>query len=205
MKIQVLEKNDMEIKFVLENSNPQFANALRRIMMSETPILAVEEVDFTQNDSVLYNEIIAHRLALIPLVFESNKFHFKDEKHEGDKSCQFCEVVFAINKKGPGIVYAKDMKSSNPDVKPMFDETPIIELFEDEKLKLEAVARLGLGKQHAKFKAAIASYKYLDDSGEKFEFNVESVSGLGVEEIVMKSIEILKQKLKEFDKQLKKI
>jgi DNA-directed RNA polymerase subunit D len=165
----------------------------------------VEEVDFTNNDSILYNEVIAHRLALIPLVFEADKFHFKEEKHEGEKSCQFCEVVFSISKKAPGMIYAKDMKSSNPDVKPLFPDTPIIELFGEEKLKLEATARLGYGKQHAKFKAAVTNYRYLDDSGTKFEFNVESVSGLNAEEIVMSSIEILKQKLKEFDKQLKKI
>jgi len=205
MKVQVLEKSEREMKFVLEDSNPQFANALRRIMMSEIPILAVEEVDFTNNDSILYNEIIAHRLALIPLVFESDKFHFKEEKHEGEKSCQFCEVVLAVNKKTPGMIYAKDIKFSNPDVKPLFLETPIVELFNEEKLKLEATARLGLGRQHAKFKAAVANYKYLDDSGAKFEFNVESISGLTAEEIVLKSVEILKQKLKEFDKQLKKI
>ncbi len=205
MKVQVLEKSEREMKFVLEDSNPQFANALRRIMMGEIPILAVEEVDFSANDSVLYNEIIAHRLALIPLVFEVDKFHFKGEQHEGEKSCQFCEVVFSVNKKAPGIVYSKDMKSSNPDVKPLFDDIPIVELFRDEKLKFDATARLGLGRQHAKFKAAIASYRYLDDSGSKFEFYVESASGLNSEEIVIKSIEILKQKLKELDKQIKKI
>ena len=205
MKVQVLEKSDREMKFVLEDSNPQFANALRRIMLGEIPILAVEEVDFSQNDSVLYNEIIAHRLALIPLVFEVDKFHFREEQHEGEKSCQFCEVVFSISKKAPGMIYSKDMKSSNPDVKPLFDETPIVELFGEEKLKLEATARLGYGRHHAKFQAAIASYKYLDDSGSKFEFYVESVSGMNAEEIVMKSIEVLKQKLKELDKQIKKI
>ena len=204
MKINIIRRNEREMEFVLEDSNPQFANALRRTMMGEIPILAVEEVDFSQNESVLYNEIIAHRLALIPLVFDAGKFHLKEEQHEGDKSCQFCEVVFSINKKAPGVVYSKDMKSSNPDVKPAFDEIPIVELFDEQKLKLEATARLGLGRLHAKFKAAVATYKYLDDSGTKFQFYVESVSGLDVETIVMKSIEGLKHKLKEFDKQLKK-
>ena len=205
MKVNILRRNEREMEFVLEDSNPQFANALRRIMMTEIPVLAIEEVDFTQNDSVLYNEIISHRLALIPLVFDLGKFHFKEEQHEGNRTCQNCEVVFSISKKAPGVVFAKDMKSSNPDVKPLFDEIPIVELFDEQKLKLEATARLGFGRNHAKFKAAVATYKYLDDSGTKFQFYVESVSGLDVETIVMKSIEILKQKLKEFDKQLKKV
>ena len=158
MKVNVLRRDEREMEFVLEDSNPTFANALRRIMISEIPVLAVEEVDFTQNDSVLYNEIIAHRLALLPLVFEADKFHFKEEQHDGNRSCQFCEVVFSINKKAPGIVSAKNMKPSNPDVKPLFDETPIVELFDEQKLKLEAIARLGFGKNHAKFKAEYIAF-----------------------------------------------
>lgn len=160
MKIKILNQTDREIRFLLEDSNPQFANALRRIMISEVPILAIQTVDFTTNDSVLYNEVIAHRLGMIPLVFNYKDFHFRD-KHDEGKTCSNCEVAFAINKKGPGMVYSKDMKSSNPDVKPLFDNIPIIELFDDQKLKLEAYAYLGFGKDHARHQGAIASYKYL--------------------------------------------
>jgi len=259
LKIQILNKTDTEIKFLLEDSNPQFANALRRIMISEIPILAIKSVDFSSNDSVLYNEIIAHRLGLIPLVFNPKDFHFMEE-HEDGKTCSMCEVVFAINKKGSGMVYSKDMKSSNPDVKPLYDDIPIVELFEDQKLKLEASASLGLGKDHARHQAAIAHYRYyptakltgkinnpqevmkscpknalkiednkvsvtldcdlsqecvkaakpegvLEIKGDstKFIFNVESVSGLKPEDIVFESIDVLKEKVKEFDKALGQI
>ena len=81
MKVKILSKDDRKVKFLLEDSNPQFANALRRIMISEVPVLAIQTVDFTANDSVLYNEMIAQRLGLVPLVFNSKDFHFKD-KHE---------------------------------------------------------------------------------------------------------------------------
>jgi len=205
MKVQITSKTDTEIEFILEDSNPQFANALRRIMISEIPVLAIEDVDFYHNDSVLYNEVIASRLALIPLVFDPDKFHFPREKHDEGKFCSMCEVVFVINKKGPGMIYAKDMKSSNEDVKPLYPDTPIVELFNDQKLKLEAYAHLGLGKDHAKFQAANASYKYVNNDKTKFNFKVESISGLKPEEIVTKAVEILKEKVKEFDKQFKKI
>jgi DNA-directed RNA polymerase subunit D len=159
LKISVLNKNDNEIKFLMENSNPQFANTLRRIIISEIPILAIDSVDFSVNDSIFYNEVISHRLGLIPLVFDPKKFHFKDE-HEDGKTCSMCEVVFVINKKGPAMVYSKDMKSSDPDVKPLHDEVPIIELFDDQNLKLEASASLGLAKNHARYQSAIAFYRY---------------------------------------------
>ena len=257
MKIQILNKTDTEIQFLLEDSNPQFANALRRIMISEVPVLAIDTVDFSINDSILYNEIIAHRIGLIPLVFDPKKFHFKEE-HEDGKTCSLCEVVFAINKKGPGMVYSKDMKSSNPDVKPLYDDIPIVELFNDQKLKLEASAYLGFGKNHAKYQAANAFYRYLatakligkinsqdilkacpkhalklegdkisvslecdlckeciktlgkdvleiGEDSTKFIFNVESVSGLKAEDIVLQAVDVLKNKMKDFEKEVRKL
>lgn len=259
MKIKILEKSDTEMKFLLEDSNSQFANALRRIMMSEIPILAIDSVDFSINESVLYSEIIAHRLGLISLVFNPKDFHFKDE-HEDGKTCSMCEVVFVINKKGPGMVYSKDMKSSNPDVKPLYDNIPIVELFDDQKLKLEASASLGLGLNHARYQVSSAFYTYypiakvngkitnpeevikscskgaikIEDNkvtvsldcdickecvkvakpkgsleinydNTKFIFNVESVSNLKPEEIVLQAVDILRKKVKDFGKEVGKL
>jgi DNA-directed RNA polymerase subunit D len=259
LKIKILEKTDKEIKFLLEDSNPQFANALRRIMTVEIPILAIDSVDFSVNESVLYNEVIAHRMGLIPLIFDPKDFHFKEE-HEDGKTDSECEVIFAINKKGPVMVYSKDMKSSNPDVKPLYDNIPIVELFDDQKLKLEASASLGLGLKHARYQAAIAFYRYypivkvngkitnpgevvkacpkdsikiqdnkvsvnpscdlcneclkfvkpegaLDITGDntKFIFSVETISGLKADEIILSADDILKEKIKDFGKEVGKI
>ncbi len=205
MKIQILEKNDKEIKFVLEESNPQFANALRRIMLSEIPIMAVDTIDFHSNDSVLYNEVIAHRLGLIPLVFNPKDFNLREECTCGGKGCSLCQVVFALDKKGPSMVYSKDLKSSNKEVKPLYDNIPIVELFEGQKLKLEAYAILGFAKKYAKWQAAKASYNYDSKNGSKFTFVVESISGLSPEQIVLIASDVLKSKAKEFEKEIAKL
>lgn len=254
LKIKILEKNDNEIKFIL-NANPQFANALRRIMMKEIPVLAIDTVDFYYNDSILFNENIAQRLGLIPLTFDPKIMNLPDECKCKNKGCSLCQVVLVLDKKVPGMIYAKDFKSTDKSVQPVFLETPIIELFKNQKLKLEATAILGKGIDHAKWQAAIAHYNYypvLEKSpiknleayvnicpvnalkiekgklilnekcnlcGEcfklgdikikgdenKFIFNVETVSGLKPEEIILKSIEILETKTKEFEKEIKKI
>jgi DNA-directed RNA polymerase subunit D len=259
LKIRILNKSETEIKFLMEDSNPQFANALRRIMLTEIPIMAIESVDFSENDSVLYNEVIAHRLGLVPLVFDKEKFHFKSD-HEDGKTDSLCEVVLVINKKGPGMVYSKDLKSSDPDVKPLYDNIPIVELFDDQKLKLDASASLGLAKDHVRYQSAIAHYRYfpvvvlkgklsnpeevmkacpknaLKIDGEKvsvdldcdlcaecvkvakpkgaleitgdptrFIFSLETISGLKPEEIVLSAIDILREKAKDFGKEVRKL
>ena len=159
MKIKVLSKTDREIKIVVEGANLQFANALRRIAMGEIPVLAIESADFHSNDSVLYDEVLAHRLGSLPLKFNPKALNLRaDCKCEG-KGCANCQVVMVLDKKGPGMVYARDIKSADPEVAtPLYPDTPIVELFEGQKLKLEATATLGFGKDHAKWSASRAWY-----------------------------------------------
>lgn len=160
MKVKVLKKKGDVLTFLLEDSTPAFANALRRIMISEVPSLSIEWVDFTDNSSVVFDEIIAHRLGLIPLKFDPGKFNTPDECRCGGKGCSLCQVVFALEKTGPGTAYSGDMKSSNRSIKPVDPRFPIAELLKGHNLRFEAIARLGLGKKHAKWQAANASYQY---------------------------------------------
>jgi DNA-directed RNA polymerase subunit D len=160
MDVKVLERNEREVKFLVEGINPQFANALRRIMISEVPVLAIESVDFYENSSALFDEVIAHRLGLIPLKFDPKAFVLPEECSCEGKGCASCQVILVLDKKGPCMVKASDLKCSDENVKPLYEEMPIIELFEGQRLKLEAVAVLGLGKNHAKWQAAKAFYRY---------------------------------------------
>ncbi|MEM5814831.1 MAG: DNA-directed RNA polymerase subunit D [Candidatus Aenigmatarchaeota archaeon] len=161
MKIKILSKDERKIKFVLEDATPQFANALRRIMMSEVPVLAVDTVTFYNNDSALYDEVMAHRFAMVPLWFDTKAFKRQDECDCEGKGCSNCQIVFVVDKKGPVTILSKDMKSADAAVaKPVFDDVPIAELFEDQRLKAEATAKLGLGKDHAKWQASRVWYSY---------------------------------------------
>lgn len=260
MKIEILNKTDSEMIFLLENVKPSFASALRRIMIGEIPTMAIEWVDFKKNDSVLNDEIIANRLGQIPLTFDKTGYNnIKECKCKG-KGCSRCQVKLTLKKKGPSMVYSGDLKSTAKDVRPLFDNIPIVELFENQELQFEATAQLGIGKEHVKWQGAVVGYKnkpkitigknveprseYVESCPmgilkvesnkliisdplkcslclqcaevtdnkisvgaveDSFVFNVESVCGLTIEDVVLTAGEILEKKVDEFRKKIKKL
>ena len=202
MKIQIISKTPEEIKFSVEGIKPGLANALRRIMISEIPTMAIEWVDFKKNDSALYDEIIAHRLGLIPLTYDKRAYKSPEECKDADVKESRCYAKLKLKKKGPCVVYSGDLKSDDPSVKPRYDKIPIVELFEGEELELLAYARLGKGKEHAKWQGAVVGYHM---EGDKAIFDVETACGLDAEEVVKLAIEELERKLKDFSKSVSKI
>lgn len=57
----------LECVFSLVGLDASLANAFRRILLAEIPMLAVEDVFVQQNTSVVQDEVLAHRLGLVPL------------------------------------------------------------------------------------------------------------------------------------------
>ena len=75
MEIAFSRLDERVAKFTLSGVSTSFANIFRRAMMSEVPTLAIENVRIYDNTSVLFDEMLAHRLGLIPLlVVTSNGF-----------------------------------------------------------------------------------------------------------------------------------
>lgn len=202
MKIDILQKNDFEMKFSVEGVKNSFASALRRIMISEVPTMAIEWVDFKKNDSALNDEIIANRMGLIPLTFDKDAYKLTAECNCEGKGCSNCQVKLVLKKVGPGVVYSGDLKSTAKDVKPVHAKIPITELFEGQDIQFEATAQLGTGREHAKWQGAVVGYK--QDNG-SFIFNAESVSGRPVDEIVIEAAKIIENKFGEFSKAVKKL
>jgi DNA-directed RNA polymerase subunit D len=160
LKVKVLSRKGQSMQFILEGTEPAFANSLRRVMITEVPTLAVEWVDMHENNSALFDEIISHRIGLIPLKFNPKKFVATEDCSCRKKGCPLCQVVLVLDKKGPCIVTAGDFKSSDKTVAPLDPRVPIVELLDGQSLKLDAIARLGTGLRHAKHHAANASYHY---------------------------------------------
>jgi hypothetical protein len=120
------------------------ANALRR-SVAEVPTLAIDEVEIYKNDSALYDEMIAHRLGLVPL---------KTESKMGEKT----KIELKLSQTGPCTVYARDLEGNATVV---YETIPLTLLKEGQKLELVATATLGTGTTHAKYIPGLAYYRHL--------------------------------------------
>ncbi|KAK4934733.1 DNA-directed RNA polymerase core subunit rpc40 [Elasticomyces elasticus] len=67
LKIQFHQNQTHEATFSLIGVDAAIANAFRRILIAEVPTLAIEKVYVQNNTSVIADEVLAHRLGLIPL------------------------------------------------------------------------------------------------------------------------------------------
>ncbi|RMF89570.1 MAG: DNA-directed RNA polymerase subunit D [Methanobacteriota archaeon] len=158
MEIDVLSSDDRSLRFILKDGNPSLANALRRVMTSEVPVLAIEDVEFIENSSSLYDEVLAHRLGLIPIKTDLSVLNFRDEC-KCESGCPSCQVEFTLKKKGPAIVYSDDLKSTSKTMKPL-PGIPLVKLGKKQAIELKATAVLGTAKEHAKWQPAVVGYKY---------------------------------------------
>ena len=53
LDIEINEMDDFDMSFEIKDIDAPIANALRRIILSEVPTMAIEKVVLTQNTSVL--------------------------------------------------------------------------------------------------------------------------------------------------------
>ncbi len=197
MKIDVIEHKEDRIRFKISGIDVTLANALRRIIISEIPVMAIENVTFEENSSILNDEVLAHRLALVPLKTDLKTYNFVDECSCEMKGCAKCTAKLKADLKGPGILYSKDLKSNDPKVIPVHGSMPLVKLTEQQKVKFEANAILGVGKDHMKWQCGLASYEMKKDD---FDFFVESYGQLPAKEILERAFKIFDDKLSHIKK-----
>jgi DNA-directed RNA polymerase II subunit RPB3 len=181
-RIEFLVADKDYAEFRLYNSNVAMANALRRVMISEVPILAIESVIVLENSSSLQDDFLAHRLGLIPLEVDPDHLKGMVFAHECncDGFCARCSVKLTLDvtvteQDPPSLsVTSKHLVSkdihvtpahfSNDETKDLFkhdDGILIMELGRGETLALECWARKCIGKDHAKYSpCCTATFKH---------------------------------------------
>ncbi len=205
MEIKILTREPETLRFVLSDASTAFANALRRIMLSEVPIMAIDDVMVLENNSVMYDEILAHRLGLVPVTTDQSYNLPEDCSCKSELGCEKCRASLSLEieaSEASEVVYSSQLKPENPDVRPVSDKIPIVKLTQGQRIKLEAYARLGRGRVHAKWQpVSAATYSY-DPKAHTFNFLVESTGTLPPEKLVLGAARIISQKTLGFEEGL---
>lgn len=82
LSIKVTSRSEDTLEMELSGIDAALVNALRRIIIAEIPTLAFHKVLLFQNTSVLPDELLVHRLGLLPLAVDPNFLSAREEGEE---------------------------------------------------------------------------------------------------------------------------
>tara|TARA_A200000159_G_scaffold162967_1_gene188008 strand:- start:5509 stop:6423 length:915 start_codon:yes stop_codon:yes gene_type:complete len=171
---KILYEDDEKIKILLKETDRAFVNSIRRTLMSDTPKMAIETVRFVkkteeedgelwETDGPLPDEVIAQRLAMIPIPTKHDEFYFQDEcpncadMVEEDRGCALCTMLYYCQVKGSseGVwVTAGDLNflgDADGFIPSKYQSIPITKLFQGQMIEFSATAIMGRGRDHVKW------------------------------------------------------
>ena len=200
--LDVISKDSQKIAIKLKGIPLQYANALRRVCLNGVPVFAIDTVDIIENTSVLPDEGLAHRLGLIPLKTDLNRFNEPTKCDcQSESGCSNCKILLILDSDVSQVtrtVLSSELTSEDETVKPVSEKIPIIQLSPGQKIKLECYARLGRGTEHAKWNSSnISTLTDTNKDNEKI-LTVESTGALNAEQIVLEGVQEVSRRVVEF-------
>lgn len=190
-EIDISHLTERTANFDLVHIDTSVANAFRRIMISEVPSVAAETVYVFNNTSVIQDEVLAHRIGLIPLKVDPDSLTWIDPAlDEKDRFTDENTIVLSLDVKctknphppsgstdpkelyNNAHVYARDLKFEPQGRQiELFKNNPVVasdpdillaKLRPGQEISLRAHCILGVGSDHAKFSpVATASYRLM--------------------------------------------
>ena len=173
-KIKILNETEEKIQVLISKTDRSFANALRRSLISDTPKMAIDSVTFQlgtkeQDEEIwettgpLPDEMIAQRLAMIPIPTVHDKFYFQDECPnckdvvEEERGCVECQMIYTCvvfgSEEGRWVT-AGDMKylgEGSLEIPDEYKSIPITKLLKGQMIEFYATAIMGRGREHTKW------------------------------------------------------
>jgi len=128
--------------------------------------MAIDEVVILENSSMIHDEILAHRLGLLPLKTDLETYNLPEEcSCKSEFGCNLCRVSLTLDTEAVDVtktVYSSSLTSENPQIVPVSNNVPLVKLASGQKIKLEAYAKLGKGKEHAKWQpVTVCAHKFM--------------------------------------------
>ena len=137
MHFSHLKHDSFSLRVEVHGCDEAFANMLRRAL-TDVPIPATTRVTVRRNTSAFPNEVLAHRIGMLPL-----KSLFAAHRHA------------TLKEKGPKVVRGSDVRAE--DVEVASPEALVVCLAEGEELDMDLHVELGTGKDHARHSASVAA------------------------------------------------
>ena len=178
MKVKLRKNEQFFAQVEFEDVNYSFVNSIRRSLVSMVPCLAIHEVDFHMGSlgayvdeesgeekeyesiSAMFNEIVAHRIGMLPIPTDEKTVEAFGESISDDSKQP--DIMYSLHKQGPCTVYSGDLEPVNGDTALVIPETsvPIVKLAEGQAILVYAKAKMGTAKQHAKWQTVVAPRFY---------------------------------------------
>lgn len=187
-RIEIKKMDDFTMEFDVVGIDVSIANAFRRIMLSEIPTMAIEKVYLINNTSIIQDDVLAHRLGLIPIKADPRLFQYQQENSEGTPEDTLKFELKVKCKKNPYApksaadinelyntkILSKEIKwipfgnqsdiFSENDIGLVHDDILVTKMRPGQEIELEMDVVKGVGKDHAKFSpVATASYRMLPE------------------------------------------
>ncbi|GEQ70782.1 hypothetical protein JCM33374_g4461 [Metschnikowia sp. JCM 33374] len=112
-RVTIRETERDRVDFILRGVDLSLANSLRRTMLAEVPTIAIDLVEIDANTSVLADELLSHRLGLVPLCSEGIENLSYSRDCTCDQYCPNCSVKLELTAKCDSDstmnVYASDL------------------------------------------------------------------------------------------------
>jgi len=185
-KIDLKYFNEEEMEVDMIGIEAPIANAFRRILISEVPTMAIEKVFIIDNSSIIKDEILAHRLGLIPIKADPRDFEYYSGNYTDRNT-----IVFQLKVE---CTRNPDARQSDPDevkyinsrvlsghlewipqgdqetkymdnpFKPVHNDILIAKLRPGQCIELQCFVHKGIGRDHAKWSpVATATYRLLPE------------------------------------------
>lgn len=179
--IQIHQCENLLLEFDLIGVDASIANAIRRILIAEIPTMAIEYVYILNNTSVIQDEVLAHRLGLVPISAPAAEFLPFKRPAEGeppeptDKDTLVLSLQVKCERNNQAAAGCEDPKElyingdvmsgdikwnpmgtqakdlQNFKIGPVQDDILVAKLRPGQEIDIQMHAILGLGQDHAKF------------------------------------------------------
>lgn len=165
--ISVKSRTESDCVLDIRGIDAPLANALRRIILDEVPTIAIDKVVIYQNTSVMPDEVLAHRLGLIPIRADPDSIESKADSANFDEKNSLKFYLKAVGGKETTEVLAREMewqpvgaqKEAFPDgFRPLFEDVLITKLGHQQEIEVEIYCTKNIGKVHTKWSPVSTVY-----------------------------------------------